>query len=58
MRRLSCAAPISVWEQGDAGWFSRSWTAADVREAKSGGVWFIKGWHNFANGEAEKEAFR
>ena len=58
MKCLSCAAPISVWERGDGGWFTHSWTIVDVREAKSAGAWFIKGRHSFANGEAEKEAFR
>ena len=54
--RLSFSAPSRNWIPGTNGWHSERWTVEAVRLAKSGGAWFTKGRHEFADKKAAMEA--
>lgn len=56
MTRLTYPAPRSATFSTPTGWASRSWTEADVIEARVGGAWFARGRHNFADAAVERAA--
>lgn len=52
-RRIRFPAPKRCWShKWPGGWSSHAWTLEDVTSALSGGAWFAKSRHEFANREA------
>jgi len=50
---LHFPAPARCWEGNpQQGFSSHAWTTLDVISARTGGAWFAKGRHDFADREA------
>ncbi len=54
--KLNFPAPVRDWQWTGEGWSGQKWTERAVNEAKRGGAWFRKSYHDFADKKAADAA--